>query len=144
MYSLRAEACFDAAHFLQGHPGACRNLHGHRWRVLAELAAPALQTEGGERDMLRDFAALKQALRELAAEFDHKFIFERGSLKPQTLAALRAEGFALAEVAFRPTAERLACWFYQQLGGRGLAPARVWVYETPENCASYYESEGGR
>ncbi len=139
MYSLQVESCFDAAHFLQGHPGACRNLHGHRWRVLAEITAPELQPRGDGRDMLRDFAELKAELKELTAAFDHKFIFEQGSLRPGTLAALAEEGFALAEVPFRPTAERLAHWFYMQLRQRGLQPNRVWVYETPENCASYSE-----
>ncbi len=39
MYSLQAEASFDAAHFLANHPGQCRNLHGHRWKVRAEVQA---------------------------------------------------------------------------------------------------------
>lgn len=139
MYSLQAEASFDAAHFLKDHPGACRNLHGHRWQVVAEITAAELQTAGPDRDMLQDFAELKASLKELASAFDHKFIFEEGSLRPQTIAALQAEGFALAEVSFRPTAERLAHWFYQQLRSKGLCTSRVLVYETPENCAAYFE-----
>ena len=142
MYSLQAEASFDAAHFLAGHADKCRNLHGHRWLVRAELCAPDLQTAGTERSMLLDFANFKQTLKRLAADLDHKFIYERGSLQPSTIAALQAEGFALAEMPFRPTAEELARWFYQALTEHGLKPTRVWLYETPENCASYFE-EGG-
>lgn len=140
MYSLQAEATFDAAHFLAGHAGKCRNLHGHRWLVRAELCAPTLQTAGTERGMLLDFASFKTALKQLAEQLDHTFIYERGSLQPATLAALQSEGFALFELPFRPTAEELARWFYQALTEQGLQPARVWLYETPENCASYFVS----
>ena len=56
MYSLQAEASFDAAHFLANHPGQCRILHGHRWKVRAEVQAAQLNTNGPERGMLLDFA----------------------------------------------------------------------------------------
>lgn len=140
MYSLQAEASFDAAHFLAGHPGKCHNLHGHRWKVRAEVQAASLNAAGPERGMLLDFAGLKQCLKGLAAQFDHTFIYEEGSLQPATVAALQAEGFALASVPFRPTAEELARWFYQALQQQGVQPAQVWVYETPKNCAAYYET----
>lgn len=139
MFALQAEATFDAAHFLQGHKGACRNLHGHRWRVVLEIEGMEPQPGGPARDMLLDFADVKHTLRELAAGLDHKLIYEAGSLRPQTVAALNEEGFALVEMPFRPTAERLSEWFYHRLAAAGIAPARVWVYETPENCAAYWE-----
>ena len=37
MYSVRTEGSFDAAHFLANYQGKCRNLHGHRWRVIIEV-----------------------------------------------------------------------------------------------------------
>jgi len=142
MYTLQAEASFDAAHFLAGHSGKCRNLHGHRWLVRAELQGRQLQADGSERGMLLDFAKFKQALKQLAEQLDHKFIYEQGTLRAGTVAALQSEGFALLAMPFRPTAEELAHWFYQQLQQLNLAPARVLVYETPENCAAYFEEAG--
>lgn len=139
MFSLQTEASFDAAHFLAGHPGACRDLHGHRWRVVLELRGEALQETGPARGMLCDFATAKAALKELAATLDHKLLFEAGSLRPATLAALADEGFQPVQLPFRPTAEELARWFWRGLVAAGLAPAKVSVYETPENCASYWE-----
>ena len=44
MYGLKTESCFDAAHFLSDYDGKCENLHGHRWRVVAYLRVPQLQT----------------------------------------------------------------------------------------------------
>lgn len=139
MFILQSAADFDAAHFLQDYPGACRNLHGHHWRVQAEIAGDALQPKGAARDMLVDFADFKRVLRDLAAEFDHKLIYEAGSLRPETVAALQSENFALAELPFRPTAEQLARLFFHRLKEYGFAPLRVMVWETPDNCAAYGE-----
>lgn len=139
MFTLQCSASFDAAHFLKDHPGACRNLHGHRWRVEAEISGEYLQADGPARDMLVDFADFKHALKALAAEFDHKMIYETASLKPATVAALTDEGFALVELPCRPTAEQMARLFFHRLREQGFCPCRVQVWETPNNCAAYYE-----
>ena len=57
MYYLKTESSFDSAHFLKGYDGKCRNLHGHRWRVVVEIAADQLKDEGQTRGMLVDFSA---------------------------------------------------------------------------------------
>lgn len=139
MFTLQSSVSFDAAHFLKDHPGACRNLHGHSWRVQAEIAGEDLSAAGAARDMLVDFADFKRALKDIAAEFDHKLICEADSLKPQTLAALKDEGFVIVELPFRPTAEQLARLFFVRLQRLGFAPQKVQVWETAQNCASYGE-----
>lgn len=137
MYLIRTEADFDAAHFLKGYEGKCRNLHGHRWRVVAELGGERL-CEGGQTDgMLWDFSECKHALRGLCEYFDHSLIYETGSLRQQTIDALKEEEFRLVEVAFRPTAENFAKYFFDRIKELGYAPRRVSVYETPTNCAVY-------
>ena len=93
MYYLQGEASFDAAHFLKGYQGKCKNLHGHRWRVIATVRGKALQAEGPQQGMLTDFGDLKSDLRLLADKFDHALLLEHGSLKPETLQALQAEDF---------------------------------------------------
>ena len=54
MITISAEAFFDSAHFLSGYPGKCANLHGHRWKVVAEVSAPDV----GETGMVMDFKDL--------------------------------------------------------------------------------------
>lgn len=137
MYGLKTEASFDAAHFLADYYGKCENLHGHRWRVVAYLEQPELQQEGTMRDMVLDFGVFKSALRELVQEYDHTFLVEEGTLKPQTIACLEDEGFSLTIVPFRTTAENLARHFCDELLARGLPCSQVDVYETPLNCAVY-------
>ena len=53
MYYITAEAGFDAARFLKDH-AKCANLHGHRWRVLAELQGETLISAGPEAGVLTE------------------------------------------------------------------------------------------
>ena len=137
MYILKTAAAFDSAHFLSGYNGKCANLHGHHWVIEVEAGAAALQESGEKRGMVIDFGDLKKAVRTLADAYDHALIYEAGSLKAATLAALQDENFRMIEVPYRPTAENFAKAFYETLAADGLPVLRVTVYETPDNSARY-------
>ncbi len=137
MYSLSTEHSFDAAHFLSGYVGKCKNIHGHRWRVVVEVRAEQLKEDTQQRGMCVDFSELKKDLKEEVDVFDHAFVIEKGSLKENTVLALKEEGFRLIEVDFRPTAENFARYFYDKIKNRNYDVDFVRVYETPKNCATY-------
>lgn len=139
MYYLKTRESFDSAHFLAGYAGKCANLHGHRWTLEVEIGGVQLTKSGSKRDMLLDFGDFKKVVRALADSYDHKLIYEEGSLKLATVAALQEEGFQMVVLPFRPTAENLAKHFYDLLKECGLDLYAVTVYETPENCAVYKE-----
>lgn len=137
MYELKADGFFDSAHFLADYHGKCENLHGHRWRVEAAIGREELAAAGAERDMVCDFGEFKRVLRELAAEFDHTFLVEEGTLSKKTEKALRKEGFELKTLPFRTTAENLARHFFDRLQAEGMPVVQVEVDETPDNRAVY-------
>lgn len=137
MFIIKTEQSFDSAHFLAGYDGKCRNIHGHRWRILVEVCSEELEAEGHLRGMVMDFGTVKQELKAIADSFDHTFIIERGTLKETTIAALESEGFKLTEVGFRPTAENFAKFFFDTLSEKGYVIMRTEVYETPGNSAVY-------
>ena len=137
MYYIKSENHFDAAHFLKGYEGKCHNLHGHRWRVVVEVAGQELSTDKQTRDMLFDFGDLKSALKKMCDNLDHSLIYEEGSLKDATIAALSDEDFRMVAVPFRPTAERFSQYFFEGMKAKGFPVHRVDVYETPTNYASY-------
>ncbi len=139
MYTLTTTAAFDSAHFLHGYDGKCANIHGHRWTLKVTIASDHLQSGGQKDGMVIDFGDLKSAVRSLADAWDHALIWQEGTLKPATITALRDEGFHMITVPFRPTAEHMAKYFYEQLKSQGLPVKQVLVYETPENCAGYEE-----
>ena len=137
MYGLECEYAFDSAHFLTDYYGKCENLHGHRWRVVAKIEQPELQTEGTMKDMVLDFGVFKKTVKEICDRLDHTFLIEEGSLKPDTLAALQGEGFSLTILPFRTTAENLAKYIFGELEERSLPVAEIEVDETPKNRAFY-------
>ena len=55
----------DSAHFLPGH-AKCGTLHGHTYKI--EVIIEGENKSG----MIMDFADLKQSLREILSQFDHK------------------------------------------------------------------------
>ena len=139
MYALKTRAHFDSAHFLYGYDGKCKNIHGHRWVIEAEITGETLQKDGFQRNMLIDFGDFKREVKNLADFYDHSLIYEKDSLKEKTLSALKEEDFRLIEIECRPTAENFAKMFFDVLKEKGLNISRVTVYETPENCAVYSE-----
>src|SRR4051794_28052687 len=60
---------FSAAHFITLSENVCERLHGHNYRVAAEVFG-ALNDE----QMVIDFIVLRDAMRELIAELDHRVI----------------------------------------------------------------------
>lgn len=140
MYYITTEASFDAAHFLKGYKGKCKNIHGHRWRVLIKIQSEELLKDKQHDGMVMDFKDLKNDLKELIEKFDHTFIYEKGSLKNELIELLKSEEFELSEVEFRPTAENFSKYFYDYLTAKGYAVAKTIIYETPNNMAEYCEN----
>ena len=137
MYVLKTNSSFDSAHFLSGYKGKCSNIHGHRWKVEIQVKGEKLKEDVQNKGMLVDFGQLKEDLGKVTEELDHTFIMEKGSLKDATLEALKGEGFAIVEMEFRPTAENLSKYFFDQMSDIGYDVLLATVYETPNNCASY-------
>jgi len=133
MLTVSKQCQFDAAHVLTRHEGQCRNLHGHTYRVIVEVA----EAEDG-RDMVIDFKDLKQVIREVILErFDHAFIYNEASASECEIATVIAKhGMKSVGLPFRSTAENLARHFYLSLAER-VNVASVKVYETPESCAEF-------
>lgn len=143
MYYLKSEQSFDSAHFLTNYQGKCKNIHGHRWRVVIKVMSETLSTEEELKGMVVDFSKLKEDLKTEVDFFDHALIIEKGSLKHKTYDALLEEGFFIVEVDFRPTAEHFAKYFYERICEKGYQVKSATIYETPTNYASY-EIESGR
>lgn len=139
MYVLKSECEFDSAHFLAGYEGKCSNIHGHRWKIKAEIYGESLIEDGQMRDMLVDFGIFKKDLKFIADSFDHALIIEKNSLKTKTLECLEDENFKIIHIDGRPTAENFSWIFFNMLKDKGYKVKSVAVYETEENCAVYTE-----
>jgi 6-pyruvoyltetrahydropterin/6-carboxytetrahydropterin synthase len=101
---------FDAAHYLPGYNGKCRNLHGHTYRL--EVTCQRSYLVNG---MAVDFSVLKDTVDELIiSKLDHSFLND--------------------VLLFDPTAENMANWILNEL--RPYLPVySVKLYETPTSYA---------
>ena len=132
MYIVKTEDSFDSAHFLARYHCKCRNIHGHRWSVVIEIAGENL-----DDGMVVDFTDIKAALKALTDNLDHSLVMEKDTLKPQTYECLVDEGFRIMIMDFRPTAENFAKYFFDEIKNKGFNIRAAEVYETPNNCARY-------
>lgn len=69
---------FSAAHFITYDGNVCERLHGHNYRVEAEVHGPL-----DENHYVVDFIALRDALQKIVLTFDHRMLLptEHGQIK---------------------------------------------------------------
>jgi 6-pyruvoyltetrahydropterin/6-carboxytetrahydropterin synthase len=60
---------FSAGHLITLGDGACERLHGHNYRVAAEVSGPL-----NENHYVVDFIALQETLRAILDELDHRVL----------------------------------------------------------------------
>ena len=71
-YHVRLEKehlIFSAAHFITFNGNICERLHGHNYRVFAEVHGPL-----DENAYVIDFIALRDTLKEIVNELDHHML----------------------------------------------------------------------
>jgi len=121
-YTLKVVSDFASAHTLRDYPGACSRMHGHNWKVEAEVVATELDNVG----MGIDFKAIKAAVRELTDILDHRYLNE---VAPFDM--------------LNPTAENIAAWLYKGLSEKLntdiLQVSAITLWETERACVRYTE-----
>ena len=81
MNIITAEIGIDAAHRVPLHQSKCKNGHGHRYGIFAEITGN-LFTEGPQTDMVLDFGFLKKLMLEhIDARCDHGIILSNTDTK---------------------------------------------------------------
>ncbi len=119
-YTLKIIADFASAHTLRDYPGACSRMHGHNWKIEAEVIATQLNNVG----MGIDFKEIKTAAREIASRLDHRYL---NDVPPfDTL---------------NPTAENIAAWFFAEMEKSittpGVTVSAITLWETERACVRY-------
>jgi len=88
----KEDLIFSAGHFITLESDTCERLHGHNYRVTAEVHGPL-----DENHYVVDFLALRDALRAIIGELDHRVLL------PSEHPSIRvAAGKEEVEVTFGP------------------------------------------
>jgi len=121
-FTVRVEARFEAAHFLREYRGISEPLHGHSYKVEAELAARGGGTDAD--DIAVDFISAKQKLESLAKKLDYGCI---NDVPPFD--------------GINPSAENIAQWFHRELGeavaGENAVVRAITIWEGPVNSVTF-------
>jgi len=113
---LYKEFTFDSAHFLPNVPPGhkCREMHGHTYRLRVWLQGKPDEKLG----WIIDFAVLKQIVKPVVAELDHKCMNNIPGLE-------------------NPTCELIAVWIWNKLTISLPAMSRIELHETPTSGVIY-------
>ncbi len=120
MFKLAVEKVISMAHQLNDYPGPCARIHGHNWKVRAEVQADKLDSLG----MAIDFLDLEKWLWEIIEPFDHNLI---NKIPPFD--------------KLNPTAENLVKYIFEEMESRlpgDIILKKVTAWET-ESCMVSYE-----
>lgn len=116
---IAKEFRLEAAHFLPNHGGKCRNLHGHSYRVVVELAGTPLPAgDGPSEGMVRDFADVSAAWLSLHRRLDHQLLND-----------------VVPEDYLPTTAEHLAAFVLDELAEALPELVAVTIWETASSWA---------
>jgi 6-pyruvoyltetrahydropterin/6-carboxytetrahydropterin synthase len=121
-FTVRVEARFESAHYLREYRGISEPLHGHSYKVEADLAA---RGGGIDSDAIAvDFVSAKRTLEALAKRLDYTCI---NDVAPFT--------------TINPSAENIAQWFHGELSaavaGENAVVTAVTIWEGPVNSVTF-------
>jgi 6-pyruvoyltetrahydropterin/6-carboxytetrahydropterin synthase len=99
---------FEMAHALYNYNGACRNIHGHSYKLHVTLMGyPLRSTHHAEDGMVMDFGKLKSVVIEnVINDFDHALILNV-NMPDSLLDEVKRNFEKVKFVAFQPTCENL-------------------------------------
>ncbi|MGZ5492193.1 MAG: 6-pyruvoyl trahydropterin synthase family protein, partial [Thermoanaerobaculia bacterium] len=121
-YTVRVEARFESAHYLREYRGISEPLHGHSYKVEADLAARGGGVDGDA--IAVDFVSAKRKLEALAKKLDYGCI---NDIPPFT--------------EINPSAENIAAWFHRELSNavanENAVVTAVTIWEGPVNSVTF-------
>jgi len=103
---------FEMAHALENYDGACRNIHGHSYRLEVTVSGfPLVDRSSPKQGMVMDFGDLKKIVKEHIVDvFDHAFVvregYDRALLTDRGINTMK-----LIVTPFQPTSELLITHF---------------------------------
>ena len=124
MFEISTELRFSSAHKLNNYDGPCENIHGHNWIVKAYVRCSTLDSIG----LGIDFKELRKELKKVIGKLDHRDL-----------------NVIFDPFGKNPSSENIAQYIYEELSktvnGTNRHIAKIDVFETPGNCASYFKND---
>ncbi len=146
MIRLTKEFSFESAHALEGYDGACREVHGHSYRLFVTVKGnPIEDPTSAKCGMVIDFGDLKRVVNEqIINRLDHSFVMRRSPQAEQLAEVMSAQFSKVILVDYQPTCENMLSDFAARIAPRlpqGVKIHSLKLHETATSYAEWYAED---
>ena len=136
---------FEMAHALWNYDGACKNIHGHSYKLfVALIGVPILDSHDPKFGMVLDFKDLKLMIKGPVVDYlDHSLAVYKEA-EGESLSKVRQMYEKVHVFDFQPTCENLVLFIVkkiQSLLSPGLELHSVKLYETATSYAEWHADD---
>ncbi len=141
---LTKEFNFEMAHALSGYDGACKNIHGHSYKLsVTIIGEPIRENTNPKFGMVVDFSVLKNIVKPIVEELDHATVLNSDSAQ-KALAENNPLFGKLVLVKYQPTCENLLIDFASRI--KKELPGTIKLHhitlrETPTSFAEWFAED---
>jgi 6-pyruvoyltetrahydropterin/6-carboxytetrahydropterin synthase len=136
---------FEMAHALWNYDGACKNIHGHSYRLYVTIVGIPIKEEGNPKfGMVLDFKDLKDLVNKHVVDvFDHSLVVYKKAEGP-SLDSVKKMYQKVFVMDFQPTCENLIVHIADTI--KNLLPEDMTLhslklYETASSFAEWFASD---
>ncbi|HEX8270946.1 MAG TPA: 6-carboxytetrahydropterin synthase [Flavobacterium sp.] len=137
---------FETGHALYGYDGACKNVHGHSYKLSVTVIGKPIEDRNHVKfGMVIDFSDLKKIVKEeIVNRFDHATVFNETTPHIELANELKNRGHDVILVNYQPTSENMVIDFAQKIKNRlpqNIALHSLKLQETETSFAEWYASD---
>lgn len=122
MYIIAVDSHFASSHQIVGYDGKCSNMHGHTWKIKAEVSTSKVNEIG----ICFDFKSLKELINTIVDDLDHQNLNQLEPFKDKN-----------------PTAENISYYLYHAIKNKlpeNIKMHQITVWESEKYSVIYKEN----
>lgn len=137
---------FETGHALYGYDGACKNVHGHSYKLsVTVIGSPIEDRSHVKFGMVIDFSDLKKIVKEeIVNRFDHATVFNETTPHIELAKELKQRGHDVILVDYQPTSENMVIDFASKIKNRlpdSIKLHSLRLQETETSFAEWFASD---
>lgn len=134
------EFTFETAHALWNYDGACKNIHGHSYRLFITILGEPLEDESNPKfGMVIDFKDLKAIVKENIVDILDHALMVYNKAEGKSLDAVKLMYQKVYSFDFQPTCENLVLYIAETLKEKLPKHLSLHVVKLYETATSYAE-----
>ena len=142
---ITREFTFEMAHALWNYDGACKNIHGHSYKLFVTISGSPIQDENNRKfGMVMDFKDLKSIVnKHVVGILDHSLVVYRNA-EGDSLNSVKKMYEKVFVFDFQPTCENLIAYIAEKVATElpeNISLHSLKLYETATSYAEWYSSD---